>query len=201
MSPSRRHGGSASCGGADARWCRSAMSASATGSGAASRRAGSWGFEGGAASPCQTAVFNTAWAGLRTLKGVRQPSAPGRFRVQPPPMSDGHARIGIDPRRSSCKIHLPRAMSRQPSLISPGSRMGEASSPAASCVVDRPTAAGLLAPLASGTGGRLWSESWMERRLPFRFARPLIRGKPNYPVPTNPRRRTERYDRTPRTIP
>ena len=41
----------------------------------AAREAG--GSKGGAASPCQTAVFNTAWAGLRTLKGVRQPPAPG----------------------------------------------------------------------------------------------------------------------------
>ena len=30
---------------------------------------GSWGFQGGAASPCQAAVFNTASAWLRTGNG------------------------------------------------------------------------------------------------------------------------------------
>ena len=34
--------------------------------------AGSWGSKGGAAPPCQTAMFNRASAGLRTLRGGSQ---------------------------------------------------------------------------------------------------------------------------------
>ena len=41
----------------------SLTSAPTTGSVVGSSGAGSWGFEGGRRSPCQTAVFNTAWAG------------------------------------------------------------------------------------------------------------------------------------------
>ena len=45
---------------------------------------GSWGSKGGAASPCQTAVFNTAWAGLGTLRvpDSSPASAPDGLRMR-----------------------------------------------------------------------------------------------------------------------
>ena len=82
MSPSRRHGASAACGGANARWCRSAMSASATGSGAASRHAGSWGFEGGAASPLPDRSVQHCVGWLSRLSGQTRPPPRGNLGRQ-----------------------------------------------------------------------------------------------------------------------
>ena len=48
---------------------------------------GSWGSKGGAASPCQTAVFNTAWAGSPALAASNKPVADvSESRLRPPPM-------------------------------------------------------------------------------------------------------------------
>ncbi len=67
----RRHGASASRREWGGGWCRFATSAPTTGSVVGSSGAGSWGFEGGRRSPCQAAVFNTAWAGLTTLEWLK----------------------------------------------------------------------------------------------------------------------------------
>ena len=69
--PTRRHGASASRREWGGGWCRFATSAPTTGSVVGSSGAGSWGFEGGRRSPCQAAVFNTAWAGLTTLEWLK----------------------------------------------------------------------------------------------------------------------------------